>query len=180
MCLNRKLILLILFLSSPIFSYAKKAHISDVLEGKASASEPVFDGVSKKRKKPKTNLAARSEYEKRREQARLDVSRARKEYPEVDKLYNETQAAAKKSKSEDDDESGTDLALKRLAAEFEKQFLTLMWQYASGNVGEGQNFASGMWNSRWRESIIDAGTEMGEIGEAVYDELKRVDIKRHK
>ena len=59
-----------------------------------------------------------------------------------------------------------------------------MWHFASGKVGSGENFAGDVWNSRWRESVIDSGTEMGDIAEAVYEELKRSDpmhkMKRRK
>lgn len=173
-----KIFLVILsLLTYPFYGLAKEPHISDVLDGKVKESPDAiskskidtFKGSSKKH---------RAIYDERHKEAQLKIERSRKQYPEVDKLYNSTYEAAQISKEKGEEQNGTDLALKRLAAEFEKQFLTLMWQYASNGVGSGENFANDMWNSRWRESIIDAGTEMGDIGMAVYEELRRIDSKK--
>ncbi len=107
--------------------------------------------------------------------------------PEVVKLYEGLaekikglKERQKKQESKEDKENyenernGIDLALKQLAAEFEKQVLTLMWQFASSGVTSGHGFSNDVWNSQRNDSIIEAGYgDLGEIGEAVYEELRR-------
>lgn len=95
-----------------------------------------------------------------------ELARARKNYPSIDNLHQHTMKSA-----EELDKAGTDLALKELALEFEKQFLSLMMQYGARGLEEGKNFAENVWNSELRSSIVAEGTELGQIGNAIYEEL---------
>lgn len=152
-----KIILFALFFL-PSISSAKEPNIVDVLEGRAKSNNAILEKKSYKKLS-------------RNAQTKQQIARAIKQYPEIERLHDNVI-------KESEEENGTDIALKRLAAEFERQFLKLMWQYASAGVGSEDNFAQSTWHSQWRESIIDEGTEMGDIGMAVYEELKVKNSKK--
>lgn len=159
-----KFFLVLLF---PLCCLAEQPHISDVLEGKAKASDP------KALLKRKINPASKAK-QTYNESTRLKIARAKKEYPEIEKLYDSTLSHAERLKGEEGGVNGTNLALERVCLEFEKQFMSLMWQYAAGGVGSGDSFAGDMWNSQWHQAVVESGSERGEIAEVCVEDLSRV------
>jgi len=104
-----------------------------------------------------------------------------KSHPTVARLYDDLESKIRHERLNKDnknsmiDKNGIDIALKELAAEFEKQILTLLWQFASSGVTSGNGFRNDVWSSELTKSIIEAGYDennLGEIGLSVYDELK--------
>lgn len=77
-------------------------------------------------------------------------------------------------------EDGTDLALKRLAAEFEKQWMQIMFSFTYGDEG---SFASKHWQREFNDNIVASGVdvvELGEIGLSIYEELKQIESNNKK
>lgn len=97
---------------------------------------------------------------------------ANKFNPYVANLYKATDDEAQKLDSSD--KIGTDLALKQLAAEFEKQILTLLLNkmFEASGVKNSQEFGSEIWNSELMSSIIETGYREGQIYEDVLEELR--------
>jgi hypothetical protein len=103
-----------------------------------------------------------------------------KSHPQVAKLYEGLGQKISGLNFDGKDEefekkkNGIDLALKELAAEFEKQFMSIMWQFASSGVNSGHGFGNDVFNSERNNSIVEAGyADLGEIGQNIYEELRR-------
>lgn len=104
-------------------------------------------------------------------------SSLKKQYKNLKK--NTRQKPGKETK-QNGGESGTDIALKKTAAEFEKLYLQLMWSYADREEGENKSFAHQYWNRELKNSVIDSGHELGQIGQGIYEDLKRSEGKKQK
>jgi|GEM_PF-3644621 len=160
-------LLSLLFLIS--HALAKRPHISDVIEGEKSGRPSIARSKPKTIKDSSAAQVMKSAKSLRR-QSMDRIREAGRRNPQVKNLYDKTKKTADDLKGQEDAKTGMNLALKRLAADFERQFLKMMWQHASVGVS-GESFSDNVWQSQWQESIIEAGTEMGDIGWAVYEEL---------
>jgi hypothetical protein len=89
----------------------------------------------------------------------------------VDDAYNSLLNKVDESQTSAD---GMNIALKKLAKEFELQFHALMWQRIRTNKS-GDSFGTQIWNDKFTEAVVesDADKPLGDIGQAIYDELKR-------
>ena len=68
------------------------------------------------------------------------------------------------------DENGMKIALKELAKQFENQIQSILWHQMFKK--EGVSMAEKLWSSERTSALIDAGDdELGDIGEAVYEQL---------
>lgn len=81
---------------------------------------------------------------------------------------------------EDDDENGMDLALRRQAAEFEMLWLELMWTFADRTDPNENSFAHNHYQQELTKSIVNNGHELGEIGEGIYEDGKRIQKNKKK
>ena len=155
------------------FSTFSKSNIADAIESEEEASAKP---LSKTSRELKQKLLKPDRYIKKQRKesarARMEIEAARKRYPNIDELHNSTMNKAADGDPSVIDESGMNIALKRLAADFEKQFLTIMYRFMSAGVGQGDNFANSFWASQREASIIEAGDELGEIGRAIYEDLE--------
>ena len=161
---------LVILLIIPLSSIAAEPHISDVLEGNAQSRKKIEPAAKNLHK---SNIKSDSAYNKKFNSTKHKITRARQDYPEVGKLYDDISEKATKRKAEAEEGSGTDLALKRLCAEFEKQFIGLIWKHASAGVGSDDNFAEKTHRERLSQAIIEEGTEMGDITSFCIEELSR-------
>jgi hypothetical protein len=110
-----------------------------------------------------------------------------KSHPQVAKLYEGLgQKISELNFNGEDEElenkkSGIDLALRELAADFEKQFMSIMWQFASSGINTGHGFATDVFKSELNNSIVESGyNDLGEIGQNIYEELIRNVFKNEK
>ncbi len=100
-------------------------------------------------------------------------------HPKVSKLYDNLAQEVKNKNLNKDDMAGTKLALKKLARQFQDQFLSIMWGFASRGsreAQENQSLSDAIYGSEFENAVITAGsgpddTELGDIGEGVYEDL---------
>lgn len=80
------------------------------------------------------------------------------------------------------DKNGTDLALKKVAADFEKQVLGVMWNIAFSTVD--REFQGGLGEELFHKELVNEMVklsntgEMGDIAESIYRDLKAKDVAR--
>ncbi|MGV2431890.1 MAG UNVERIFIED_CONTAM: hypothetical protein LVQ98_00345 [Rickettsiaceae bacterium] len=101
------------------------------------------------------------------------IETAKRNNPEIKKLHQSTLSKARLYSKEDSAADGMDIALRKAAADFEKQFMRIMLGFITNTTNKERSFSNEVWSSEWMNSIIDAGgPELGEIGQAIYEELK--------
>lgn len=109
------------------------------------------------------------------EQARLKYKIAQEKISSSEKRVN--------NQSKKDTKDGTDIAYKRVAAEFETQIMQMLWSFADRPEDPAENsFARQVWNRELKNSIVEQGrgSDLGEIGQNIYEELTANKRKRDK
>jgi len=80
---------------------------------------------------------------------------------------------------EDLDQNGTNIAIKELATDMERQFYSYMWNLAFSN-SEG-NYVEGIGEELFHRELVEemvensADEEMGEIAKEIYEEVIRIE-----
>ena len=98
---------------------------------------------------------------------RNDMNELKAKDPALKKAYNETMGHINPTEL---GETGTEIALKELAKQFENQIYVMMWNRMCKK--EDGSLAERVWHPQLIEAFVEAGDdELGEIGEAVYEQL---------
>lgn len=97
-------------------------------------------------------------------------------------LASRNDVAGSSSTRNDFDKNGTDLALKKIAGDFEKQILGIMWNLAFSTVD--REFQGGLGEELFHKELVNEMVklsntgEMGDIAESVYRDLKAKEVAR--
>lgn len=107
---------------------------------------------------------------------KIETTQKNQEFSKVlDGKFNSTNKLEKRTNI---NQSGTDFALKKVAQNYEKQFLGLMWNFATEN-NDGHHYEGGMGEEIFRKEVVNEMTksirseEMGNLAKSIYEELKK-------
>jgi hypothetical protein len=173
--------LLSLLYCSNAYGYKAQQTLSEVLKNEADGvfqPQPIEKLLPFKLPKEKQKLSNSPINPSIMENGRLMPNKA---HPEIAKLYDGLGQKISELDFDEEDKNlekkknGIDLALKQLAADFEKQFLAIMWQFASNGANPGHDFGDKVMNAERNNSIVEAGydDDLGEMGQNIYEELRK-------